>query len=102
MKFTINSGEINLINLARKLGYIPRASYKEEYEFIRPLLGRDYPRFHIYIRENKDKNILAFSLHLDQKKPSYRGASAHSGEYEGEIVEKEAERIKKIIEGNTS
>ena len=39
-----------------------------------------------------------FNLHLDQKKPTYEGHVAHSGEYDGELVEEEAERIRRILE----
>lgn len=98
MRFIIKNPKDNTLNLARKLGYMPRGVLGEELIFVRPLLGRDYPRFHLYIKKDKEKNILLFSLHLDQKKPSYKGSRAHSGEYEGGLVEKEAERIKKIIE----
>ena len=38
--------------------------------------------------------MLAVNLHLDQKAPVYEGAAAHSGEYEGEVVSREAERLK--------
>ena len=34
-------------------------------------------------------NYFEVSLHLDQKKPIYIGSPAHSGEYEGELVENE-------------
>ena len=43
---------------------------------------------------------LIFNLHLDQKRPIYKGAPAHAGEYDGEIVSKEAERIKEILKQN--
>jgi len=43
---------------------------------------------------------LIFNLHLDQKAPIYKGAPAHAGEYDGELVSKEAERIKQILEKN--
>lgn len=60
-------------------------------------LDRDYyPRFHLYIEQDKD-NKKYFNLHLDQKKPSYAGSSAHNAEYEGGIVEKEGERIANLI-----
>ena len=49
----------------------------------------------MFIKQDRDK--LFFNLHLDQKKPSYSGSSAHSGEYDGEIIEKEVERIKGIL-----
>jgi len=98
MKLTIKKSKENILNLTRKLGYMPKSFVGEELNCVRPLLGREYPRFHLYIKENKEKNILIFNLHLDQKKPSYRGVPAHSGEYSGEVIEKEMERIKKIVE----
>lgn len=59
--------------------------------YVRRLGGENYPRFHIYLNEENGSQIL--NLHLDQKKPSYAGAHAHSGEYDGELVEREASRI---------
>lgn len=67
---------------------------KSELIFVRP--ARGYPRFHIYLKA--DNNNLIFNLHLDQKRPSYKGTTAHSGEYRGKIVEQETTRIKQIIE----
>lgn len=72
-------------------------------------MGRPYPRFHIYIAASdggeprpeesgrEESGYWVFKLHLDQKKPSYSGSAAHSGEYEGPTVETEAERIKQIL-----
>lgn len=54
-----------------------------------------YPRFHVYIKE--DRETVIFDLHLDQKRPIYEGVTAHSGEYDGEVVEREAARIKAEI-----
>ena len=62
----------------------------------RSLTSMSYPRFHLFVEEGSDN--LLFKLHLDQKRPSYSGVSAHNGEYEGEIIEKEAKRIKNIIQ----
>ena len=58
--------------------------------------GRFYPRFHIYIESNPKQIML--NLHLDAKKPSYEGSSAHSGEYDGAVVENESQRIQRISE----
>ncbi len=59
-------------------------------------LHRDlYPCFHVYIKEITDNWVL--DLHLDQRAPIYAGVTAHSGEYEGEVVEKEAERIQNFL-----
>jgi hypothetical protein len=41
---------------------------------------------------------LSFTIHLDMKQPSYAGSAAHSGEYNGPVVEDEAERIKRLVE----
>ena len=80
----------------RELSYIEMQNHKTgETSYERPLQGTDYPRFHIYPSFIENKLIL--KLHLDQKKPSYEGSSAHSGEYTGEVIEKEAERIKNIL-----
>jgi hypothetical protein len=58
-----------------------------------PLL---YPRFHVYVKEEAGGFVL--NLHLDQRQPSYIGVTAHSGEYDGEVVEREGARIKTMAE----
>ena len=95
MKFVVRKQKENTANLARKLEYRPIETKEGELVCVRYLGTSGYPRFHLYIKENKEELVL--NLHLDQKKPSYSGSPAHSGEYEGEVVEKEAERIKKIL-----
>lgn len=91
MKFTIKNPKENPVSLMRKAGYF--ALFNSS--FVRPLEQSDYPRFHVYISSQNDE--LIFNLHLDQKKPIYKGAPAHAGEYEGKVVEDEAERIKQIL-----
>jgi len=60
-------------------------------------LSRDYyPRFHVYVETNKD-NRQYINLHLDQKRPSYAGSSAHNAEYDGGQVEIEGNRLKGLI-----
>ena len=54
-----------------------------------------YPRFHVYVQTEGDAVI--FNLHLDQKRPIYEGVTAHSGEYDGDVVEREGERIKSFL-----
>ncbi len=82
--------------LIRELGYVFQGTEGEEFNCIRSISGRDYPRFHLFIKQNNSG--LDFNLHLDQKKPSYKGTSAHSGEYDGKLVEDEKERILKALE----
>ena len=54
-----------------------------------------YPRFHVYFQVEDE--FVVFNLHLDQKRPIYEGVTAHSGEYDGEVVEREAARITKFL-----
>lgn len=96
MKFTIKGPlRENIYSLMRKAGYYFQGKNEEKSEliFVRP--PRGYPRFHIFLKVENEN--LIFNLHLDQKKPIYKGITAHSGEYDGELVEKEAERIKQIL-----
>jgi len=85
----------NTYNLMRKAGYHFQGKEieKEELIFMRPI--RSYPRFHLYLKV--EGGNLIFNLHLDQKRPIYKGITAHSGEYKGKLVEEEIKRIKEII-----
>ena len=79
--------------MLRKCGYIPiydRRSGKES--FVRRLAKAHYPRFHIYVKEEK-AGYIHLNVHLDMKKESYGGVSAHSGEYDTENVKQEAKRV---------
>lgn len=57
-----------------------------------------YPRFHVYIEEAGDN--WSFNLHLDQRATMYEGVTAHSGEYEGVVVEREGERVRQLLVGS--
>ncbi len=95
MTFKIKSGSENLQTAMRRVGYQPIGiSDRGELNCIRPIHG-DYPRFHIYTKEEGSEIII--NLHLDQKKPSYAGSHAHSGDYDSETVRDEAARIRSIL-----
>jgi len=95
MRFSVKKQKDNITNLMRKVGYYLLKEEKDESSFVRPLERTGFPRFHLYIKESNED--LIFNLHIDQKKPIYKGAPAHAGEYEGKVVETEAERIKQIL-----
>ena len=82
----------NPLDVLRKAGY---AGFTDPntgiFSFELRTSAASYPRFHVYVEE-KGGNV-SVSLHLDQKKPSYGTNHAHSGEYEGAIIEKEMRRI---------
>lgn len=83
--------------------FIRRCGYGEYYDkrlkkvsyMKRARMTDMFPRFHVYIDERGDEVV--FDLHLDQKRPTYEGVSAHSGEYEGTAVEREGERIRQCV-----
>lgn len=99
MKFSVKiDRKKNLYRLSRKIGYHFQRENNGEWIFTRSLSESRFPRFHLFVKYNQEKSQLDFNIHLDQKRSIYKGAIAHSGEYESEIVKEEVERIKKIIE----
>jgi len=95
MEIIIENPRETIIGLARKIGYRPMGVEGDEYNLARPLERSGFPRFHIYAKKN-ERGDFVFNLHLDQKASSYHGSAAHSGEYDGDLVEREAERIRNI------
>lgn len=81
----------------RSCGYAFDREVGAEASCMRRIAGHDYPRYHAYVK--KDGTTLIINLHIDQKKPSYGGADhAHNGEYDGDLVEREADRIRGFTE----
>lgn len=98
MKLIIKDSDIDStpFNFLRSAGYIYIESRQTgQGSFSRPLGNGHYPRFHIYV--NEEDNSITFNIHLDQKQASYEGTSAHSGEYDGEIVAQEVQRLKGFL-----
>lgn len=96
MKITVQAG-LNPDQVLRKAGYGQlRDRRSGQTSYVRRLGSGFYPRFHVYINNN------VINLHLDQKQASYQGTSAHSGEYDGETVEREGERIKAVMQAMAS
>lgn len=103
MRFAIPKLAISPTFFLRKCGYIEiqNPHKNNEISYARSLdPGRFYPRFHVYLES--DKSGFGISIHMDAKKPSYEGSSAHSGEYDGPIVEGEIERIRNISKNHMS
>ena len=96
MEFKIDKISKSMNDLMRTIGYKPAYFQKEgEISIVRQVGRNDYPRFHLYIKQSGLD--FSFNLHLDQKKPSYEGAKGHSGDYDGPVVEGEAERIRQLL-----
>jgi len=79
----------------RRCGYGQHRTRNGEVSYVKRVHGDWYPRFHVYISNSSEK--ITFNLHLDQRAPVYEGVTAHAGEYDGIVVEKEAERIKGFV-----
>ncbi len=105
MKIFLKNPPSNITLFMRRLGYHPDKRQKPgSLSFSKRIGGYDYPKFHIYINNiNKETNEspssanFSLNLHIDMKKPSYKGSSAHSGEYEGDLVKQEAMRIENMF-----
>jgi len=98
MKITVNKSQLST-NYPRWLlqaGYAYERNRQGQDSFARSVAGAAYPRFHIYVDEAEQ--TLVFNLHLDQKKASYAGQTAHSGEYDNSLVEQEAVRLKSLLQ----
>lgn len=98
MKLEINKNQLNntYAYILQRAGYkyiVDRHTGKDS--FVKILSSSGYPRFHLYAEENGDNIVLL--LHLDQKKPLYQGQTAHSGEYDSEVVKEEIERLKGLM-----
>lgn len=96
MKFTIPLTSETLQNVLRTCNYTPDGSDSRtgELRFFKSARGGKYPRFHIYARQ--ENNNATLNIHLDQKQVSYEGSSAHSGEYDGPLLEQEVARIQSL------
>lgn len=96
MEFEIKDLKRSINDIMRTVGYQP-SYYQQDGRFsIVRLVGKnDYPRFHLYVKQNGANTL--FDLHLDQKRPSYEGQTGHSGEYDGEVIIAEAERIRQLL-----
>ncbi|PWB38959.1 MAG: hypothetical protein C3F02_00950 [Parcubacteria group bacterium] len=93
MRFKIPVQPVNTLNLMRGLGYSP---HFDNGSYIRRLSRQDYPHYHAYL--NEQPSVIEISLHLDQKGACYQGQTAHSGEYGGEQLAEERDRIIQLLE----
>ena len=83
-------------DLMRRVGYGEIRGRGAQMSYARRFSHEHYPRFHAYV-EDRDGGM-QINLHIDQKKASYQGSTAHSGEYDGPLVEQEMQRIVAMIQ----
>ncbi len=86
--------------LIRRCGYgLVRDRRARQASFSRRLGQGIYPRFHMYVNS---QDPLILSLHVDQKQVSYEGQTAHSGDYDSDLVKQEVDRIYNLIMGQVT
>lgn len=104
MKIKLNHSQLGGSPAAqwlRRAGYTLIIDHQSGQESFSRRFTRDfYPRFHLYIQEIAGQTNLFFNLHLDQKKASYAGQTRHSADYDGELVEQEANRLQTLLGSN--
>ena len=98
MKIILNKAQLNFAipYFLQRAGYkyiVDRHTGKES--FVRVIGTSGFPRWHLYLDEDSDK--IVFNLHLDQKRPIYRGQVAHSGEYDNDLIKDELERLQTLL-----
>ncbi len=100
MKFIVENKRENITTLIRKIGYryLGKNEETKEVNLVRPLEAGGYPRFHIFLKIDEKNQLFFFNLHLDQRRPVYKGTRAHAADYRGEVVVKEAARIKQTLQ----
>jgi hypothetical protein len=99
MKLIFENLNDSPLNLLRRAGYafLRKDEKTGEFSLVKRVSNADFPRFHIYVK-NVSRTGGELNLHLDQKRASYKGTIAHSGEYsneENKWLAQEAELIKK-------
>lgn len=87
----------NARNLMRRLGYGEQRTRAGQISYVRRVSGERFPRYHAYVEDQRGG--IQVNLHVDQKEASYAGSSAHAGEYEGAVVEREMARIEAFVAG---
>jgi hypothetical protein len=83
-------------NILRRLGYAEQRTRSGQISYTKRASSNRFPRYHVYA-EDRDQGMQV-NLHVDQKEASYAGTSAHAGEYEGPLCEKEMHRITQFVQ----
>lgn len=98
MQIRVQNIRMSLADALRRCGYGFERQHPSSAEVsaARKMARGDFPRFHIYAKMSNDRELI-INLHLDQKRPSYGHHTAHSGEYDGPLIDEELKRVQNII-----
>lgn len=88
-------------NLMRRMGYGEQRAHSGQISYVKRVSSERFPRYHAYV-EDVAGGGMQVNLHVDQKEASYEGTSAHSGEYDGTLVEREMTNIVGFVKSMTT
>lgn len=88
-------------NIMRRIGYGEQRTHEGQISYVKRVSSDRFPRYHAYV-EDVANGGMQVNLHIDQKEASYTGTSAHAGEYEGPLVEREMTNIVAFIKNIAS
>ena len=105
MRITISTNDTAL-TFMRRAGYGLQKEAGGEIAFVRRVSGSPFPRYHAYVTEQQGmaaagqqgRRELTINLHVDQKAPTYGRGSAHSGEYDGPLIQQECDRLRALAQ----
>ena len=83
-------------NLLRRTGYAEQRTRSGQISYTKRVMAGRFPRYHAYVEDLNGG--VQINLHVDQKEASYEGSSAHSGDYDGRVVEEEMTRVVRFIQ----
>ncbi len=78
--------------MMRRFGYAPYSNRQGEQSYVRRITGYEFPRYHLYIQDVTLTDVTC-SVHIDQKAPVMKGATAHAGDYDSPEVFTEIQRL---------
>jgi hypothetical protein len=88
--------KIDVILKQARYQFLGKDAVTKQLSFVRTISQNAYPRFHLYV--NSDNNVqIRATLHMDQVKPRFEGATAHNADYDGALVKAESARIQKFL-----
>lgn len=83
-------------NIMRRLGYGEQQKSDGQISYVRRISSAAFPRYHAYVEDLKGGGMQV-NLHVDQKEATYKGSHAHSGEYDGSLVEREMQHLLSFV-----
>lgn len=100
MRLAISLTGDTALTFMRRAGYGYQKEGSGEVAFTRRVGASPFPRYHAYTQQEGTQ--VTINLHLDQKETTYQGSRAHSGEYDGPLIQQELDRLRAFAQSLTA